>query len=169
MASLTKAINKQFLDSVLPTYGNPRKDTPIYDNSQRAFICDQYESTKGHRYYKSLRFCDRLAIVEKVVLAYNWTYINGIEIYAFNGDQFELIQKKDFECSTYHSTELVKEEATKMLEAYFDSALKTSGSTMPKEQIKEEAKSVIASSYKSLLDEDYNLRLTQILPTIENH
>lgn len=40
---------------------------------------------------------------------------------------------------------------------------------MPKEQIKEEAKSVIASSYKSLLDEDYNLRLTQILPTIENH
>lgn len=119
MASLTKAINKQFLDSVLPTYGNPRKDTPIYDNSQRAFICDQYESTKGHRYYKALRFCDRLAIVEKVVLAYNWTYINGIEIYAFNGDQFELIQKKDFECSTYHSTELVKEEADKNARSIF--------------------------------------------------
>lgn len=63
----------------------------------------------------------------------------------------------------------MKEEATKMLEAYFDSALKTSGSTIPKEQIKEEAKSVIESSYKSLLDEDYNLRLTQILPTMENH
>lgn len=41
---------------------------------------------------------------------------------------------------------------------------------MPKEQIKEEAKSVIASQLqKPSWTKTNNLRLTQILPTIENH
>lgn len=167
MANLTKAINKQFFDSVLPIYGNPRKAMPAYDDSQRAFICDQYESGKGHRYYKALRFCDRLAIVEKVALAYNWTYINGIEIYAFNGQKFELIQKKDFVTSTYRNEKLVREETKKMLQAYLTSMVKTSGVTVPAEQIEDEAHTLVDNSYKSFLDEDYNIRLTQILPAIE--
>jgi len=29
--------------------------------------------------YKGVRFCDRIAIVDKVVLLHNWTYIDGID------------------------------------------------------------------------------------------
>lgn len=35
MASLTKAINKELFDRILPTYGNPRMAVPIWDNGQK--------------------------------------------------------------------------------------------------------------------------------------
>ena len=55
MATLTKAINKNLFDSILPTFGNPRVHIPVWDDSQKMFICDEYESGNGHRYYRGIR------------------------------------------------------------------------------------------------------------------
>jgi hypothetical protein len=87
MATLIKVINKSLFDSILPTYGTPRVNIPTWDDSQKMFICSQYESANGHRYYLGIRFCDRIVIVEKVGLYHSWTYIDGIELYAFNGQK----------------------------------------------------------------------------------
>lgn len=161
-----KMTNNRFLDNILPIYGNARKAMPAYDDSQRAFICDQHESEKGHLYYKALRFSNRISIVEKVALAYNCTYLNSIEIYAFNGLKFELIQKKDFESATFHCEKLVKEESKRMLQAYLSSMSKIGGVEMSEEQIAEKSDILVEESYKSLLGEDSDIRLTRILPAI---
>ena len=97
MATLSKAINKNLFDSILPSLGNPRVHIPVWDDSQKMFICDEYESSNGHRYYLGIRFCDRIVIVEKVGLYHSWTYIDSIELYAFNGQKMELIQKRDYD------------------------------------------------------------------------
>ena len=97
MASLTKAINKSLFDDILPSYGTPRINILVWDDSQKMFICDEYESENGHRYYRGIRFCDRIVILEKVGLYHSWTYIDSIELYAFNGQQIELIQKRDYD------------------------------------------------------------------------
>lgn len=68
MASLTKAINKDLFDKILPTFGNPRVHVPIWDEGQKMFLCEEYDSGNGHRYYKGVRFCDHIVIVEKVGL-----------------------------------------------------------------------------------------------------
>ena len=94
MASLTKAINKDLFDSILPTFGNQRVHIPVWDEGQKMFLCEEYESASGNRYYKGVRFCDRIVVVEKVGLYHNWTYIDGIEVYAFNGTRLELVQKR---------------------------------------------------------------------------
>lgn len=95
MANLQKAINQNFLDSVLPAYGNARKvKINGYDNSQKMFIIDEYESASGHRYYRGVRFCDRVVFAETVGMYHNWTYIDSLELYAFNGEKLVLIQKK---------------------------------------------------------------------------
>ena len=78
MASLTKAINKDLFDSILPTFGNQRVHIPVWDEGQKMFLCEEYESASGNRYYKGVRFCDRIVVVEKVGLYHNWTYIDGI-------------------------------------------------------------------------------------------
>lgn len=52
MATLTKAINKDLFDSILPTFGNPRVHVPVWDEGQKMFLCEEYESANGHRYYK---------------------------------------------------------------------------------------------------------------------
>ncbi len=166
MATLTKAINKDFFDSVLPTYGNPRVQIPVWDNGQKMFICNEYESANGHRYYTGLRFCDRIAIVEKVGLYHNWTYIDGIEIYAFNGRKMELVQKRDYE-KTFRNEVFVRQEAESLVRSFLEGVLKMQRSSMSAEQIAEQAKSLVDSSYKSFLDDDFNTRLTQIIPQLE--
>ena len=75
MASLTKAINKDLFDSILPTFGNQRVHIPVWDEGQKMFLCEEYESASGNRYYKGVRFCDRIVVVEKVGLYHNWTYL----------------------------------------------------------------------------------------------
>ena len=55
-----------FIDGILPVYGNPRCNIPVWNEGEKMFISDEYQSDKGNWYYKGLRFSDRLAIVEKV-------------------------------------------------------------------------------------------------------
>ena len=153
MATLTKAINKSLFDSILPTYGTPRVNIPTWDDSQKMFICSQYESANGHRYYLGIRFCDRIVIVEKVGLYHSWTYIDGIELYAFNGQKMELIQKRDYD-KVFRNEDFIRQESEQMVKDYLTGVMKT-------------LSELINGCYKSFLDPDFNTRLTQILPQLE--
>ena len=166
MATLSKAISKDLFENILPAFGSPRVHVPAWDNSQKMFICDEYESVNGNRYYRGVRFCDRVVVVEKVGLFHNWTYIDGIELYAFNGKKLELIQKRDYE-KVYRNEEFVRRESVEMVKDYLSGCLKTQRMSVPAEQIQCQARELIEVCYKSFLDADYNTRLTQILPVIE--
>ena len=166
MATLTKAINKSLFDSILPTFGSPRVHLPVWDNGQKMFIFDEYESDKGNRHYRGLRFCDRIVILEKVGLYHSWTYIDSIELYAFNGTKMELIQKRDYE-KVFRNEEFIRSESTQMVIDYMRGIAKSQRTCLPEEQIAAEAKSLIDGCYKSFLDPDFNTRLTQIIPSLE--
>ena len=166
MASLTKAINKNLFDKILPTFGNPRVQIPVWDEGQKMFLCGDYESASGHRYYMGVRFCDRIVIVEKVGLFHNWTYIDSIEVYAFNGTKLVLVQKRDYE-KTFRSEEFIRQESVTMVRDFIEGVVKTQGSSMAKDEIETQARSIVEGCYKSFLDSDFNTRLTKILPQIE--
>lgn len=166
MATLTKAINKSLFDSILPAFGNPRVHIPIWDEGQKMFIFDQYESGNGHRYYRGIRFCDRIVIVEKVGLYHSWTYIDGIELYAFNGQKMELIQKRDYD-KVFHDEAFVRQESEQMVNEFMTGVMKMQRTCVPSEQIAVQAKELIDGCYKSFLAPDFNTRLMQILPKLE--
>ena len=96
MAQITNITNSLF-DSILPAFGNKGNNLPVWNEGQKMFISSEYESAAGNRYYKGLRFCEQLAIVEQVGLYHTWTYIDGIEIYAFDGNKPRLIGKRQFD------------------------------------------------------------------------
>ena len=166
MATLTKAINKNLFDSILPTFGNPRVHIPVWDEGQKMFICTEHESNNGHRYYIGIRFCDRIVVVEKVGLYHNWTYIDSIELYAFNGQKMELIQKRDYD-KVFRNETFIRQESEQMVKDYLTGVMKTQRICIPAEQIATQATDLISGCYKSFLDPDYNTRLTQILPKLE--
>ncbi len=168
MATLTKAINKNLFDSILPTFGNPRVHVPVWDEGQKMFICDEYESASGHRYIRGIRFCDRIVILEKVGLYHSWTYIDGIELYAFNGQKMELIQKRDYD-KEFRSEAFVRQESEQMVREYLTGVMKMQRISVPAEQVALQAQELVSGCYKSFLDPDYNTRLTQILPKLEQH
>ena len=166
MATLTKAINQNLFDSILPTFGNPRVHFPAWDEGQQMFICGEHESISGHRYYIGIRFCDRVVIVEKVGLYHNWTYIDSIELYAFNGQKMELIQKRDYD-KVFRNEAFIRQESEQMVKDYLTGVMKTQRIYMSAEQVATQASELINGCYKSFLDPDFNIRLTQILPRIE--
>ena len=130
------------------------------------FICDEYEGGSGHRYYRGIRFCDRIVILEKVGLYHSWTYIDGIELYAFNGQKMELIQKRDYD-KEFRNETFVKKESEQMVKDYLTGVMKARRINIPAEQIAAQASELVEGCYKSFLAPDYNTRLTQILPKLE--
>ena len=165
MANINNAINKNLLDSILPTYGNPRVKIPVWDNSQRMFICDEHESDRGNYYYSGVRFCDRLVIREKVGLFHNWTYIDSLELYAFNGTKMELVQKRDYD-KVFRNEEFIRQQSVEMVKDFYSAVLKTQGSPIDFEAIETRAMEIVEGCYKSFLDPDFNIRLAQILPAL---
>lgn len=169
MAKLTQAITKDFLDDILPTYGTPaRQLRPVWDSSQKMFIFDEYESQNGNHYYRGIRFCDRIAIVEKVGLYHSWTYIDGLEVYAFNGRHLQLIQKKDFS-NEFRDADKVRALTEQMVTDFLKGMLKANRISLPEEKVKEQAKGLVDLCYHDFNDSGYPPRLMQIIPDIEQH
>lgn len=166
MASFEKALTKDLFDNLLPTYGTPRKSMPVWDESQKMFLFNNYESKSGNYYYEGIRFCDKVVIKEKVGLYHTWTYIDSIEIYVFNGTKLELVQKRDYD-KTFRNEEFVRSEAEQMLCDYIKGSLKTQGMSGDETHIKNEVHRLVDGSYKSFLNADFNKQLTCILPQLK--
>ena len=166
MARLTKAISKDLFDNVLPMFGSNRLNVPIWDNSQKMFICHEYESAKGNRYYVGIRFCDKVVIVEKVGLFQNWTYLDGLELYAFNGTKLVLIQKRDYD-KVFRNEEFIRSESESMICEYLMGIAKLKKTVLNIDDVNSEARRLVEGCYKSFLELDFNVRLMQIIPAIK--
>ena len=91
---------------------------------------------------------------------------NGIELYAFNGKRVELIQKRDYD-KVHRNEAFVRMESEAMVKDFLAGILKAQRTSVPADQLESQAKELIDGCYKSFLDSDFNTRLTQILPAIE--
>ncbi len=167
MANINTAINKNLIESILPTYGNPRAKIQIWDEGQKMFICDEYESASGHRYYKGVRFSNQVMIVEKVGLYHNWTYLDSLELYAYDETSTKLIQKKDF-YKEFRSEEFVRVTSEQMVRDYISGLLKIKQSQVDPEYIQQQSKAIIDGCFVSFLNSENNhSQLKQLLPIIE--
>lgn len=166
MATFEKALTKDLFENLLPKFGTQRKQMPIWDEGQKMFIIGNYESERGNMYYEGMRFCENIVIKEKVGLYHTWTYIDSLEIYAFNGTRLELVQKRDYD-KTFRSEEFIRSEASQMICDFITGYLKAQGIKMDPEQISTEAQRYVDGSFKSFLDPDFNKQLTRILPQLE--
>ena len=103
------------------------------------FICNEYESASGYRHIVGVRFADRLAIVEKIANVYSWTYVNAVELYAFNGQGMELIQKKEYGLKVFRDEEMIRRDCEDMVRTFIRGALKINQCSMSEEQIAAQA------------------------------
>ena len=146
-----KPVNN-FLDSVLPTFGNIKENIPVYNDAQKMFISSNYTSAAGHLYYKGIRFSERLVMIEQVGLYHNWTYIDGIELYAFNGTERVLIAKKQFD-KVFYNMEFIKEEVNQMLHSYFKSQILLKNENASPEIIEQHTNQTIGSLYENKIEQ----------------
>lgn len=140
-----------FLDRILPTYGNQRENFPIYDSTQKMFISNTYTSESGNMYYKGLRFSERLVMVEHVGLYKSWTYIDEVEIYAFDGNQMTLIGKKKFD-KQFYNPETIKSEVTGLTFDYLKTQMTLSGAAGTDESLKAMTIELVEDTYQNPIE-----------------
>ena len=130
------------------------------------FISDEYQSDKGNWYYKGLRFSDRLAIVEKVGLFHSFKYIDEIEVYTFNEKSRTLIGSHKFE-KTFYDKDLIQNKAKEMVSDYITSQMKLQNLPVRRDSIVSEVDKIVGATYVSLLSDDYNINLQNLLPVLQ--
>lgn len=164
MATIETISNSVF-DSILPVFGEPARRLPVWNEGQKMFIADEYESAAGHRYYKGIRFCENLAIVEMVGDYHSFSYIDGVEVYGFDGKERRLIGKRQYD-KHFYNQDFIKQEAKEMVEQYIRSQMKIGSVNIADASVKAKAAEMVERSYTSLLDDNYLPRIRQMLPVL---
>ena len=99
-------------------------------------------------------------------LCHTWTSIDSLEIYAFNGTNLELVQKRNYE-KTFRTEEFIRKESEQMICDFLTGYLKAQGKSIGEDAIRAEASTIVEGSFKSFLDPDFNKHLTRILPQLK--
>lgn len=160
------SISNGFFDSILPTYGTQRANTPVWNESLKMFITDEHESANGNRYYSGVRISNRIVIVEHIGMFHSFTYLDGLDIYVFDGEGRKLITQEKYD-SQFYNVEFVRERSKQILRDYALSQAAMSGTEITEEMIEAEVNAIVNNSYQSLLDDDKLQKLHAIVPILQ--
>lgn len=155
-------VSNGFFDSILPTYGTCRTQTPVWNESLKMFITDEYESASGNRYYNGIRISNRIVIVEHIGMYHAFNYLDGIDIYMFDDEQRKLIAQEKYD-KQFYDVNFIREASKRILRNYARSQAALTGTQITDEMIDAEVNAIIDNSYQSLLDDDKKEKLQAIV------
>lgn len=158
-----ESMTNNLLDSILPVYGQPRENTPIWNESQHMFIINEYESAAGHRYYDGVRISNRIVIVEHIGLYHSFQYIDGIDMYLFDSNDKKLMGQKKYD-KQFYNIEFIRQETKNMLSNYIRTQAAFRNTPITESVLENEVNQLINNSYQSLTSEESLARLAALRP-----
>ena len=76
------------VDTVFPTLSG---SSLTYKAQKNIFITNGFTSAAGNTYYQGIRVSDRIAIKYNIGQGYYHTFLNGIEVFGYDGTKTKLI------------------------------------------------------------------------------
>ncbi|NPD82641.1 hypothetical protein HPS57_11760 [Prevotella sp. PINT] len=126
----------------------------IYNAAKNIFLAGAYTSAAGNTYYKAIRFSDRLVVYYDIGEGYCHNFLNGIHLYAWDGQRAKLIAKKSWGgCCNYRyfNEQTAKEESILMLKAFLEGQAKLAGYSVSCQQLLDFSRSMINDTQRKLL------------------
>lgn len=160
------SISNGFFDSILPTFGTQRSNTPVWNESLKMFITDEYESANGNRYYTGIRISNRIVIAEHVGMYHSFTYLDGMDIYMFDGEERKLISQAKYD-KQFYDVNFIREQSKQILRNYAHSQAAMMGTVITDEMVEAEVSAIVDNSYQSLLDDGKLQKLQAIMPIFQ--
>lgn len=117
-----------------------------YNPEKNVFLTMGYTSAAGNTYYRAIRCSDKLAVYYDLGEGYIHTFLNGITLYAWNGQKADIIAKRtwggcDWRC---FSENFAREESIKMLKDYLAGQAKMMGYSIPESQLLDFSRNMVA-------------------------
>lgn len=124
-----------------------------YNAEKNVLLTLGYTSAAGNTYYKAIRLSNRLAVYYDLGQGHTHTFLNGITLFAWNGNKANIIAKKNWGGSNWmsFSERYAKEQSVLMLKDYLASQAKALGNTVGEQALLEFSKSMIEETHQKRL------------------
>jgi hypothetical protein len=127
------------VSNALPTI---TKGHVTYNATRNMYLTDGYTSNLGHTYYQGIHLSDRIAITFDIGHG-SWgdaTFLNGVSLFAFNGNQKVLIGKWAPSSYAFYSDNLAYGKAEQLLFDYLKSQMQMRGGYISDDELRRYAK-----------------------------
>ena len=124
-----------------------------YNAAKNVFLTTGYTSLAGNMYYRAIRLSDRLAVYYDLGQGYAYTFLNGIKLFCWDGNQAKLIAQKYWGGCDYRvfNEQFAKEQSILMLKDYLAGQLKTQGAYVSDQEMLAFSRGMIEETQRKLI------------------
>ena len=124
-----------------------------YNAAKNVFLTLGYTSAAGNMYYKAVRLSNRLVVYYELGQGYAYTFLNGIKLFAFDGQKAQLIAQKYWGGYDYRifNEQFAKEQSILMLKGFLAGQLKSQGAHVSDHELASFARSMVEETQRKQL------------------
>lgn len=124
-----------------------------FNPEKNVYLTLGYTSAAGNTYYRAIRLSKRLAIFYHIGEGYAHTFLNGITLFAWNGQKAVIIAQKFWGGCNWRcfSERLAKEESIIMLKNFLAGQAKAMGGMIADSELLRFSRSMIEETHQKLL------------------
>lgn len=119
-----------------------------YNSSRNIYETSGYTSAAGNTYYQGIRLSDRIIVKYDLGQGYMYLFLNGIQIYGYNGTGKTLLASRAFQCTSF-SESFAKRQCVDMLMNYLKAQTKMLNSQVSESQLNDFANTLVADVMKN--------------------
>lgn len=124
-----------------------------YNAAKNIFLTTGYTSAAGNMYYRAIRLSDRLAVYYDLGQGYAYTFLNGIKLFCWDGNQAKLIAQKYWGGCDYRvfNEQFAKEQSILMLKDYLAGQLKAQDAYVSDQEMLAFSREMIEETQRKLI------------------
>lgn len=124
-----------------------------YNAAKNVFLTTGYTSAAGNMYYRAIQLSNRLAVYYDLGQGYAYTFLNGIKLFCWDGNQAKLIAQKYWGGYDYRvfNEQFAKEQSIQMLKDYLASQLKAQGAYVSDQEVQAFSRGMIEETQRKLI------------------
>ena len=124
-----------------------------YNAAKNIFLTQGYTSAAGNMYYKGMRLSNRLVVYYELGQGYIHTFLNGIKLFAFDGQKAQLIAQKYWGGSDWRKFDeyFAKEQSIMMLKDFLAGQLKLQGAHVSDQDVMAYSRTLIEETQRKPL------------------
>ena len=147
---MTNTVLQTIATKVLPALSG---ESLTYNAAKNVFLTMGYTSAAGNMYYKAVRLSNRLVVYYELGQGYAYTFLNGIKLFAFDGQKAQLIAQKYWGGCDYRifSEQFAKEQSILMLKSFLEGQLKIQGARVSDQELLSFARGMIEETQRKQL------------------
>ena len=120
-----------------------------FNPEKNVYLSLGYTSAAGNSYFKAVRFSNRLAVHFDIGQGYCHTFLNGITLFAWDGQKAVIIGKKMWGGCNWRcfSEQYAKEQTINMLKDYLNGQAKALGEYVDEQQLLSFSQQMVSEVY----------------------